>query len=237
MRKRVLVIDDNVYSCREIKSCLQNDLIDVDYYISIEESLSNYMKQYFCLVIMDPNIQGISGIEVLNLIRSTKPVPVLILSQNVDEQILLTYFQAGASACLKKPVTHELLAAQAYALMNLYIDQGPIEKQYYTIAFGTKLVINPLYRQVLVNGEPLALTRKEYGILLCLASRPEQVFTPEQLYYHVWGRELDYGGENTVKAQIATLRKKLIAVGINNIQNSWGVGYRFVRFVNMSKRN
>ena len=89
------------------------------------------------------------------------------------------------------------------------------------------LIIDPLARQVLLNGKDLHLTRKEFDLLFCLASNPGQVFSREQLYSHVWGEHSVYNIDEVVKAQIKTLRQKLSTTGNEYIKNVWGIGYRF----------
>ncbi len=74
----------------------------------------------------------------------------------------------------------------------------------------------------------MELTRREFDLLLFFAKRPGQVFSRDQIYDSVWGDFFELGGDETVKAHIKTLRKKLSAIGTGLIENVWGVGYRFV---------
>ena len=89
------------------------------------------------------------------------------------------------------------------------------------------MIIDPLARQVILNGEPLHFTRKEFDLLFCLASNPGQVFSRKQLYNHIWDEHSAYNVDEVVKAQIKLLRQKLSSTGKEYIQNVWGVGYRF----------
>lgn len=136
-------------------------------------------------------------------------------------------FEAGAHAYIGEPYSLEECLAQAQALMQLYFDLKPQPEICYTMAFGKSLIIDPLARQVLLNGKDLHLTRKEFDLLFCLASNPGQVFSREQLYSHVWGEHSVYNIDEVVKAQIKTLRQKLSTTGNEYIKNVWGIGYRF----------
>lgn len=89
------------------------------------------------------------------------------------------------------------------------------------------MIIDPLTRQVQLNGKALPFTRKEFDLLYCLASNPGQVFSREQLYDQVWDEHATYNVDEVVKAQIKLLRQKLSMTGKDYIQNVWGVGYRF----------
>ena len=111
--------------------------------------------------------------------------------------------------------------------MQLYCDLKPQKEVCYTLAFGKNLIIDPLTRQVQLNGENLQFTRKEFDLLFCLASNPGQVFSREQLYNQVWEEHSAYNVDDVVKSQIRLLRQKLSITGKEYIKNVWGVGYRF----------
>ena len=116
-------------------------------------------------------------------------------------------------------------AAQAMALVRIYGAKDD-DKHRKTLAFGTSLVINPAYRMVVLNGEIVKLTRREFDLLYFMARQNMRVFTPEQLYRNVWNNDNEIGA--TVKSAISALRKKLKPHGHEYIQNVWGIGYRFV---------
>ena len=108
-----------------------------------------------------------------------------------------------------------------------YCDLKPQKEVCYTLAFGKNLIIDPLTRQVQLNGENLQFTRKEFDLLFCLASNPGQVFSREQLYNQVWDEHSAYNVDDVVKSQIRLLRQKLSITEKEYIKNVWGVGYRF----------
>jgi DNA-binding response OmpR family regulator len=144
----------------------------------------------------------------------------------VSEKVAL--FHAGANACLEEPVDATLCAAQACSLIQLYWDAKIADNNEHPLVFGTELIINPVYRHVIIDGEPLELTRTEFDLLFYMAKHPNQIFSRQQLYQQVWGDDLGISGENTVRSHIGNLYKKLADVGKNYIQNTRGVGYKFV---------
>lgn len=90
------------------------------------------------------------------------------------------------------------------------------------------MVIAPRYRQVLIDGTPVDLTRREFDLLFFFAKHPGQVFSRGQLYEQVWDDFYELGGDESVKSHIKTLRKKLSVLGTHIIDNVRGVGYRFI---------
>lgn len=74
----------------------------------------------------------------------------------------------------------------------------------------------------------MPLAYKEFELLVCLVKHPCQIWSRTQLYRYVWNDDLGINGDNTVKTHIGNLKKKLTDLGKNYIQNSRGVGYKFV---------
>lgn len=127
---------------------------------------------------------------------------------------------------MEKPFDGSVCKAQANALIRLYQSSSKSTTRNLLI-FGSELLIDPHYRQVLADGKQLPLTRKEFDLLYYLASNPGRVFSKELLYHHVWQDDSDIDGNDTVKTHIKTLRKKLGPSGKGYIQNIWGIGYKF----------
>ena len=96
------------------------------------------------------------------------------------------------------------------------------------LVFGNELLIDPAYHQVLIDDEPVILTRTEFDLLFCLAQHPCQIWSCTQLYRHVWNDDLGLSGDNTVRAHMGNLREKLEETGKSYVQNSRGIGYKFV---------
>ena len=78
-----------------------------------------------------------------------------------------------------------------------------------------------------MKGKEIAFTKKEFDILLCLASHPGRVFTKEQLYDYVWDDKIIFNVESVIKTHISSVRQKMSDADIEYIRNVWGIGYRF----------
>ena len=226
MRKQVLLIDDDLPLCRQIRDALQDDTTEVRYFIDTAEALDSFMRHQYCLVIMDPVLEDMDGWELLRTMRQVKAAPILVLSNGLSENEV-DLLSSGATVCIPKPIDLRRCVAQANTLIRFYMESKYTEKKHYTLTFGTELIINPLHRQVKLNGIPLQLSRREFDVLYLLAGQPGQVFSREQLYNHIWGYDTEFGVDEAVRFQIKSLRKKLAAAGKNYIQTVWGVGYRF----------
>lgn len=227
MKKRILVIGDRQGACQFIQENMQNGLTDVCYVMSEIEALDIFTKSDCCLAIINIELSRISDLEILRTFREAKPVPIIVLTTKPTPADRIALFQAGANAYWEKPLNLDVCVAQANSLIQLYLEQTE-SRIYRPLIFGTELIIDPTYRQVIISGTPLALTRKEFDLLLCLARHPGQVWSRTQLYSHVWSDDLGLSGENAVKVHIGHLRKKLANMGKKYIQTSWGVGYKFV---------
>lgn len=226
--KRILIVDNDLEACCTIKDYMQQGKnITVDYTASVSEALNSYVKNHYCLVVLEDQLSGISGIEMLQIMLRIKSVPILLLAPFSPDSHM-EFFQAGATAIMEKPMNIAIFAAQAEALIRLYLQSCTGNENKGTIVIGTELIIIPHFRQVYVDGSPLSLTRKEFDLLCFFASHPHQVFSREQLYSTIWGNGFEAGGVETVRAHIHTLRKKLELKEKNLIHNVWGVGYKFV---------
>ena len=166
--------------------------------------------------------------EILHLIRGMKNISILVLTTKLEANEKVAIFREGATAFLEKPVDIRVCVAQINSLIQMYMEGQAENRTHQPLAFGTELVIAPMYRQVTVDGELVNLTRTEFDLLFVLARHPEQIWSRSQLYHYIWNEDLDMSGENTVRAHIGNLRKKLASVGKNYVQNSRGIGYKFV---------
>lgn len=227
MKKKVLLIDESLEVCKEIKYSLQNETTDVYYALSVQEGFEQFTKQHFCLVIMDIFLSETDGVQLLQTIRKAKPIPILVLSSKKDRAGKIEAFRAGANGYLEKPYELEECLAHAQSLMQLYADLHTTESRCYTLAFGMELLIDPVRHQATLKGEPLNLTRKEFELLFTLASHAGQVLSREQLYRLVWSESNGYNVDELIKTHIKTLRRKLTPAGTEYIKNVWGIGYQF----------
>ena len=228
MKRQVLVADDSQQSFTELQNALQGQDIGVSHAASMADTLDRFRSQFYCLIVIDIRVPWNDLLALIRRLREIQTVPVIVLLAGpLKTEEVSALFQAGVSLLLKKPVNYDLLAVQALNLISLFLGKNEGER---LLTFNTNLVIDPLYHRVTANGQPLNLTKKEFGLLLCLARHPGQILSREQLYRQVWNDDYSLGGYDTVKVHVGILRKKLSAAGIDCIQTVRGFGYKFTSF-------
>lgn len=225
---RILVIDDDIEVCKQIKYNLQSNMTQVYYAQSVREALQHFHQYNYALVIMDINLSETDGLELLETLRRSKTVPIMVISSKCATTDKVQAFNAGADDYLSKPYDMDECFVRAKSLMRRYIELGGADSRCYTLAFGADLIIEPQYRRVTLRGERLELTRKEFDMLIYLATNAGLVLTREQIYEHVWGSDSFHNIDDTVRFHLYTLRKKMESSGQKDyIKNIWGVGYQF----------
>lgn len=228
IKKQILIIGNDSVFCKALQDTLQDDLTDILYMQSSIEALASFMEENYCLVILDIQLSDMNGLELLRTLRHTKHTPILAPTEPVDIDAQISLLLSGANVFLKKPINIQLCKAQANTLIQLYLSSEKNRSMHAPIIYGDEFVLIPRYRQVIIDGKFLELSRKEYDLLRFFARHPNQVFSREQLYNHVWKNSSPIAVDESVKSQIKSLRKKLASVGKHYVQNEWGVGYKFV---------
>ena len=179
------------------------------------------------LVILDLGLPGLDGLEVCRRLRAwPRYVPILMLTSRSSEAERVLGLELGADDYLVKPFNVMELVARAKAIVRRMdaLDDAADD----AIIGSEALRIDPAARRVTLNGTEIALTAREYDLLLHFARHPGRVFTREQLLDTVWGGA--HGGyAHTVNSHINRLRAKIEsdAADPRRIQTVWGVGYRF----------
>ena len=228
MKKQVLIVADDLDLRNSIQNQMENEAMETNCADSISAALSCVMEREYHLVILDLQLSGVSDIEMVRIIRIAKSVPVLALTDPLDNSEKIVLFEAGMGAFMEKPIAADVCAAQADALIRLNL-RSKNEYYYQSIPpIGPSAVISLAYRQVLVEGVPLGLTKKEFDLLHYMVKHPYQIFSKEQLYKQIWNYDVDIGGNENVKTHIKTLRRKLMVVREDMIETVRGVGYRYV---------
>jgi two-component system KDP operon response regulator KdpE len=177
------------------------------------------------LIILDLALPDISGLEVLNAVRSWSNVPVIVLSIEDDEDEKVRLLRSGADDYMTKPFGIAELAARCEAALRRYhksIDKNPV------VQTGP-LTIDLVARSVTLNGQHISLTRKEYVLLHRLASHLGLVITHNQLIKDLWGNaspdNIQY-----LRTLVRQLRQKLEANPSRPklLTTESGVGYRLM---------
>lgn len=138
-----------------------------------------FRREHYILVILDASISKADNYRLLQTLRSERPIPILVISSQESSLDRLTAFQAGANAYIGKPYTLEECLAQSQSLIHLYESISQHYTPHSELTFENGLSIKPDHRLVYVDKIPVDLTRKEFDLLFCLASHPDQVLSRE----------------------------------------------------------
>ena len=223
--RTVLVVEDDSTLAAVLRYNLERDGYRCAVAADGARALELARRERPDLILLDVMLPGIDGLEVCRRIRSESTVPIIMLTARVDEIDRVVGLEVGADDYVTKPFgMRELLARVRAALRRA--EMRPLEDDTQPIAVGD-LQIDPRGRQLLRNGEPVAVKPKEFDLLLFLARNPGQVFTREQLLDRVWGYEFG-GGTRTVDVHIRWLREKVEPDPAHPIHliTSRGVGYK-----------
>ncbi len=203
----VLVVDDDPAIRRVVRAGLEREGLRVRDVATGGEALEHVTNGHFSAVILDLNLAGVVGFDVLSRIRSTSAVPVIVLTGRGAEVDRVLGLELGADDYVVKPFSPRELAARVRAVVRRSARCGEGARD---LLFGP-LRIDVDARRVLVSGEHVALTAREFDLLLFLASSPRRVFSRAEVLEHVWGSATEWQDPATVTEHVRRLRMKLEA--------------------------
>ena len=179
------------------------------------------------LIVLDIMLPLKNGYEVLEKIREKSFVPVLMLTARDSEGDKVSGLRMGADDYLTKPFANSVFLARVSALLRRYTVFNTRDVGATCITSG-RLSVDKERREVRKDGLQIALTAKEFDLLLFLAENQGKVFTKKQIYRAVWEDEYAFG-DNNIMVHIRRLRKKIEDDPENPkyILTVWGVGYKF----------
>lgn len=226
---KVLIIDDDKELCALMKKCIEQEKLSaVTVYNGIEGvRLIDENKDSYSLIILDVMLPDIDGFQILQKIRDTSNIPVLMLTAKSSEEDKVFGLRLGADDYLTKPFGINELLARVNSLIRRYTTLNPFTADIDSISLKD-MVIDKLNRTVTVKDIPVLLTGKEFDLLLFFASNKGRVFTKKQIYSQVWEEEYAFDDSN-IMSFISKLRKKIEPDPDHPfyILTVRGVGYRF----------
>ena len=184
------------------------------------------------LIVLDIGLPGMSGAEVCSAIRGFSSVPIVMLTARNTDLDKVALLEAGADDYVVKPFSPPEFVARVRAILRRTGTAEGIRDEASTGAIVTVggLALDPEAREVTVDGVPVALTAREFDLLMAMARRPGVVFSREQLLESALGFA-DYSEARGVDVHVRHLREKLgdDAATPRFIETVRGVGYRVKR--------
>jgi DNA-binding response OmpR family regulator len=180
------------------------------------------------VVLLDLGLPDLDGADVLSLIRSNPAnaqLPVIVVTARDADSEVVRLLDAGADDYLVKPFSAAQVMARVRAVMRR---TSTAESADAAVRVG-ELVIDVKARTVTLSGREIELNRKEFDLLLALASRPGEVVSKRQLLAEVWQMPWG-GGDRTVEVHLSWLRRKLgeTAADPRYLRSVRGVGVKLV---------
>ena len=218
---RVLLVEDDSATAKSIELMLKSEGYVCDSTDLGEDGLEIGKLYDYDIIILDLMLPDIDGYEVLRRLRASNvETPVLILSGMAELDAKIKGLGFGADDYLTKPFDKRELVARIQAIVRRAKGHSD------SIIKTGRLTVNLDTRTAEVEGQPLHLTGKEYGILELLSLRKGTTLTKEMFLNHLYGG-MDEPELKIIDVFVCKLRKKLAAAcgGSNYIETVWGRGY------------
>ena len=217
----LLLVEDDDAIGRLVKSYLeQQDGWRVLWLRSGEEAIAELRRHPVRMVVLDIGLPGIDGFEVCRTLRAHSKVPIVMLTARDEEPDRVAGLEIGADDYVSKPFSPRELAARIKAILRRADNRHPEE-----VLTSGEIELRRDARDVLVSGEQIDLTSKEFDLLACFLEHPGIVLSRERLLDLVWGMTYP-GGTRTVDVHVAQLRRKL--GNPESIRTVRGSGYKLL---------
>jgi phosphate regulon transcriptional regulator PhoB len=203
-QNRVLIVDDEPKIIEVVKLYLEREGFQVASATNGKQAIERAASYKPELIILDLNLPDIDGLEVCRTIRKQSNVPIIMLTGRGEEVDRIVGLELGADDYVTKPFSPRELTARVKALLRRAEPPGDAPR---ILAVGN-LEIDPAAYRVSLSGKPVTLSTLEFRLLYFLASRPNRVFSRDQLLDAVWGTER-FVTPRSVDVYVRRLREKV----------------------------
>ena len=230
---KILVCDDEKDIVNALRIYLTGEGYEVVEAFNGKEALQMLEKEEIHLVLMDIMMPVMDGIEAMVELRKTYNIPVILLTAKSEDMDKVLGLNVGADDYITKPFNPVELIARVKSQLRRYTLLGGMQTGAVAetndadrIVIGG-IELNDREKKVLLDGEEVSLTPREYDILKLLMEHPGKVYSPKEIYSEVW-QDPGYGAENTVAVHVRHLREKLEYDPANPryVIAVWGHGYK-----------
>ncbi|HQI45844.1 MAG TPA: response regulator transcription factor [Bacteroidales bacterium] len=178
----------------------------------------NVKPHLIILDVMMPEMDGIETCREMKQIPSLNKSIIIFLTARAEDYSQIAGFDAGADDYIAKPIKPRVFISRVKAILRRFI--VPEEKN--TQIVLDEITINRDQYMVTKNNEKIILPKKEFELLWLLASKPNKVFTREEIYASIWGNVIV--GDRTIDVHVRKIREKL---NMDHIKTIKGIGYKF----------
>lgn len=224
---KILLVDDEEDIIEFLKYNLKREGFNVFSAGNGEEAirLAKTVKPHLILLdVMLPEMDGIETCEEIRKDPDIKGVLIAFLTARGEDYSQIAGFEAGADDYIKKPIKPKLLVSKVKALLKRHHSVKESFKEGKSAnKKSADIIIDQERYMVIFKGKELLLPKKEFELLSLLISKPEKVFTRDEIFHKIWGDIIV--GDRTIDVHIRKLREKL---GDKYIRTIKGVGYTFI---------
>ena len=225
MKKTILVVDDEKNIRDLLKFNFENEGYDVVVAKDGKEALEK-VEEDIDLVVLDLMLPEIDGLNVCKKIRNDENLgnlPIIMLTAKSEDIDRIIGLELGADDYVTKPFNTRELIARVKALLRRISMSTNFEKEKPEVINLNDIIINVKNYTIKKQGENIAVTPKEFDLLVYLITNNDEVFSRDKLLKEIWGYEFS-GDTRTVDVHVRRLRKK---IGESYIKTVRGVGYKF----------
>ncbi len=223
---RLLLVDDEPDILEFLKYNLEKEnfrIFTAKNGLDAIEVAKKHDPHLILLDVMMPGMDGIETCEEIRKIPGLNSVLIAFLTARGEDYSQIAGFDSGGDDYITKPIKPKLLVSRIKALLKRYKKAvKELESEEGTRSIGD-IVIDKERYLVISKGEELFLPKKEFELLNLLISKPEKVFSREEIFRNIWGDNIIVG-DRTIDVHIRKLREKL---GEQNIKTVKGVGYKY----------
>ena len=176
------------------------------------------------LDVMMPEMDGVETCEQMRQYKELQNTIIAFLTARGEDYSQIAGFEAGGDDYITKPIKPKVLISRIKALLKRYREKAEEGKEEESIIKKSDLIIDKEKYQVTKGEKELIMPKKEFELLLLLISKPDKVFTREEIFSKVWGEDVVVG-DRTIDVHIRKLREK---IGGEHIKTIKGVGYKYV---------
>ena len=202
MSSKILVVDDDPAIAEMLTMVMEREGFDTVVVDDGLEAVKAAERENPDLILLDLMLPGMSGVDVCRTVRETSAVPIIMLTAKTDTVDVVLGLESGADDYVTKPFKPKELVARVRARLRRQED-SPSE----TLEVGD-LTIDVPGHAVFRDGKEISLTPLEFDLLHTLASRPKQVFSPDELLEKVWGYQ-HTSDTRLVNVHVQRLRSKI----------------------------
>jgi two-component system alkaline phosphatase synthesis response regulator PhoP len=220
---RILLVDDETDVLEFLSYNLRKEGFNVTTALNGREAIQKATMELPHLIVLDvmmPEMDGIETCEEIKKIPLLRNSLIVFLTARGEDYSQISGFEAGADDYVTKPIKPKLLVSRLKALLRRISDQPETQSEKLTVA---DFVIDSERYLVMNKDQEIILPKKEFELLRLLASKPNKVFTREEIFSKIWGDDVIVG-DRTIDVHIRKIREK---IGLEVIRTVKGVGYKF----------